>query len=98
MLRRGIVLVIKYRKQTKNTENDLRNDIFNSIDHVFGQHYKCAPYFCDKVKDVNYLEKIKSTYLNLYANIMQPLQYLARNSRSLSHDVDNATLSNHSME
>lgn len=57
-LRRGIVSAIQYRRQNKNTENDLRNDILNSIDHIFGQHDKCAPYYCEKVYDVNYLEKI----------------------------------------
>jgi len=87
-LRRGIVSAIKYRRQNKNTENDLRNDILNSIDHAFGQHDKCASYFCDKVEDVNYLEKIKSTDLNFYSNIMQPVRYLARNSRSLLQNVD----------
>ncbi|KAL5242878.1 hypothetical protein ACI65C_010288 [Semiaphis heraclei] len=87
-LRRGIVSAIKYRRQNKNTENDLRNDILNSIDHAFGQHDKCASYFCDKVEDVNYLEKIKSTDPNFYSNIMQPVRYLARNSRSLLQNVD----------
>lgn len=87
-LRKGIVSAIKYRRQNKNTENDLRSDILNSIDHVFGQHDKCASYFCDKVEDVNYLEKIKSTDSNFYSNIMQPVRYLARNSRSLLQNVD----------
>lgn len=92
-LRRGIVSAIKYRRQNKNTENYLRNDILNSIDHVFGQHDKCASYFCDykdkdKDNDVNYLEKIKSTDSNFYSNIMQPVRYLARNSRSLLQNVD----------
>ncbi|KAL4085314.1 hypothetical protein QTP88_027173 [Uroleucon formosanum] len=87
-LRRGIVSAIQYRKQHNYTENDLRNDILNSVDHVFGQHDKCASYFCEKVNDVNYLEKIKSIDPILYTNIMQPVRYLARNSRSLLQDVD----------
>ncbi|KAL4091408.1 hypothetical protein QTP88_026104 [Uroleucon formosanum] len=73
-LRRGIVSAIQYRKQHNYTENDLRNDILNSVDHVFGQHDKCASYFCEKVNDVNYLEKIKSIDPILYTNIMQPVR------------------------
>ncbi|KAL4085345.1 hypothetical protein QTP88_027204 [Uroleucon formosanum] len=73
-LRRGIVSAIQYRKQHNYTENDLRNDILNSVDHVFGQHDKCASYFCEKVNDLNYLEKIKSIDPILYTNIMQPVR------------------------
>ncbi|KAE9542497.1 hypothetical protein AGLY_003358 [Aphis glycines] len=86
-LRKGIVSAIKYRRQNKNIENDLRSDILNSIYHVFGQHDKCASYFCDEVEDVNYLEKIKSTDSNFYSNIMQPIRYLTRNSSSLLQNV-----------
>lgn len=57
-LRKGMVSSIEYRRQNKDNDSDLRNDILNSDDHVFGQHDKCAFYFCDKAYDINYLEKI----------------------------------------
>jgi len=61
-LRKGIVSAIQYRIKNKDNDNDLRNDILNSIDHIFGQHNKCPSYFCNKENTINYLEKIKATY------------------------------------
>lgn len=87
-LRKGIVSAIQYRSQNKHNEDDLRNDILNSIDHVFGQHDKCAAYFRNKINDINYLEQIKATDSSFYSNIMQPLRYLARHSRRLLENVD----------
>ncbi|KAE9522691.1 hypothetical protein AGLY_016913 [Aphis glycines] len=87
-LRKGIISAIQYRRKNKDNDNDLRNDILNSIDHIFGQHNKCPSYFCNNENTINYLEKIKATDSLFYYNLMQPVRYLARHSRSLMHNVD----------
>jgi len=87
-LRKGIVSAIQYRRKNKDNDNDLRNYILNSIDHIFGQHNKYPSYFCNKENTINYLEKIKATDSLFYYNLMQPIRYLARHSRSLMHNVD----------
>lgn len=92
-LRKGIVSAIKYRKENKHTEIDLQNDILNCIDHLFGQHTKCATYFCKTVNDTNvqctnFTEKIKATDPSFYSTIMKHIRFLARHSRSLLENVD----------
>jgi len=95
-IRKGIVTAIKYRKENKHSEIDLQNDILNCVDHVFGQHTKCAAYFCETVNDTNitnaqctnFTEKIKATDPNFYSTIMKHIRYLARHSRSLIENVD----------
>jgi len=39
-LRKKIVSAIQYRITNKYNDNDLRNHILISIDHIFGQHNK----------------------------------------------------------
>lgn len=87
-LRKGIISAIRYRKENNHTEKYLKNDILNAVDHVLGQHNMCASYFCNKVNDINYSEKIKSTDPIFYSTIMQHIRYLARHSRSLLQNVD----------
>lgn len=41
-LRKGIVSAIMYRKSNDHSVVQLRQDIMNSINHVFGFHEKCA--------------------------------------------------------
>lgn len=76
-LRKGIVSAILYRKKNKCSEKDLQNDILNSINHVLGKHNQCAAYFCDKVDDINYAEKIKASDPFLFSTIMHHVLYLA---------------------
>lgn len=54
----NIVSAIKYRKKNKHTAVDLQNDILNCIDHILGQHSKCANYFCKNINDTNMSEKL----------------------------------------
>lgn len=72
-----------------HSANNLRDDIINSLNHVFGDHSNCASYFCDKPKDdINLLEKIQSNDNDFYSNINSIMRYLSRHSRSLIQDVD----------
>jgi hypothetical protein len=80
-MRKGIVSAIQFRRKNKDNDSDLRNNIF-------GQHTKYPSYFCNKVNTINYLEKIKATDSLFYYNLMQPVRYLARQSRILMHNVD----------
>lgn len=52
-LRRAVTSAIKYRKEMVNTTDfekttKLKLDIDNSINHVFGRHDQCEPYFCKR--------------------------------------------------
>lgn len=61
-----------YRKSNGHSAIQLRQDIINSISHVFGFHGECASYFCEnKNSDQNYIEKIKSTDQGFYDNMMK---------------------------
>lgn len=59
-----------------------------SINHVFGDHSKCEPYFCkkDKSSDVNKLHLVKNS--NIFEKIVAALGRLVLNSKSLIYDVD----------
>ncbi|CAI6352612.1 unnamed protein product [Macrosiphum euphorbiae] len=89
-IRRGIVSAIMYRKVNGHSVAELRQDIMNSINHVFGHHEECASYFCVKNKTdiADYTEKIKSMDQEFYANVMKHIRNLARHSGSLLQDVD----------
>lgn len=89
-IRRGIVSAIMYRKTNGHSVTELRQDIMNSINHVFGHHEECASYFCVKNKTdiADYMEKIKSTDQEFYVNVMKHVRNLARHSGSLLQDVD----------
>ncbi|KAL4127211.1 hypothetical protein QTP88_011402 [Uroleucon formosanum] len=88
-IRKGIIKAIQYRKSNCHSINDLRNDIYNSINHVFGNHSNCALYFCNKPKeDINLLEKIQHTDNDFYVNMNSIIRQLGRHSKSLMQDVD----------
>jgi len=78
--------ILRIRKENKHLEIDLQNDILNCVDHVFGQHTKCAAYFCETVNDTNitnaqctnFTEKMKVTDPNFYSTIMKHIRYLAQ--------------------
>lgn len=49
-IRKGIVSDILYRKSNGHSVIQFRQDIINSINHVFGFHGECATYFCENKK------------------------------------------------
>jgi len=87
-IRKGIVSAIMYRKSNGHSAIQLRQDIINSINHVFGYHDECASYFCESKSDQNHIEKIKSTDQDFYINMMKHIRNIARYSSSLLEDVD----------
>lgn len=86
-IRKGIVKAIQYRKSNSHSANSLRDDICNSLNHVFGDS-SCALYFCEKPNEENFLEKIISTDNNFYLSMATIIRYLSRHSKSLIQDVD----------
>jgi hypothetical protein len=89
-IRQGIVSAIMYRRTNGHSVTELRQDIINSINHVFGHYVECASYFCvkNKTDGPDYIEKIKSTDQDFYANVMKHTRNLARHRGGLLQDVD----------
>lgn len=63
----------------------LRHDIINCTSHVFGQHDRCADYFCKgtngKQNDVNLVPALVSA--NMWTPIQKLVDRLANQSRSM---------------
>jgi hypothetical protein len=73
----------------QKTEN-LTNDILNAPAHIFGDHSKCAPYFCKNVGQVtNVVEYSEFLNSSLFISFIQALKRVATLSSSLLYDVDN---------
>ncbi|KAG8189246.1 hypothetical protein JTE90_013774 [Oedothorax gibbosus] len=90
-VRSCIVKAIEFRSQEdvafSERVNNLRSDILNSIYHIFGDHRKCASYFCSKIASGKCLmDEIEGTEL-LYS-LMSILNSIAYHSKSL---IINAT-------
>lgn len=60
---------------------NLQQDIRNAPYHVFGQHDKCATYFCNKTNDQNVTSLLKST--DLFDRIITIFDRLVLNAKSL---------------
>ncbi|KAF5307214.1 hypothetical protein FQR65_LT00730 [Abscondita terminalis] len=92
-LRSSIIGAIKYRKNQENIElvdriNSLKEDIQNSIYHVFGEHEKCNEYFCHRKNDkISNIPSLKSCE-ELFFRLQQHLKMVWLNARSLIEDVD----------
>jgi hypothetical protein len=92
--RTSIVCAIRFRKNEhtsfeQKTEN-LTNDILNAPAHIFGDHSKCAPYFCKNVGQVtNVVEYSEFLNSSLFISFIQALKRVATLSSSLLYDVDN---------
>lgn len=89
-IRKAVISAIHYRKSKPSTEAEkkLRHDILNVPYHVFGDHKKCDSYFCKKGSaDVNFVEEFTSS--GLMTKIMEAINLLADNSRSLLFNVSN---------
>lgn len=87
--RKDIVSAIMYCKNNGYSTIQLRQDIINSMNHIFGYRWECSSYFykCNK-SDRNYIEKIKPTDQDFYNNMMKHIRNIARHSSSLLQDVD----------
>ncbi|KAJ8888100.1 hypothetical protein PR048_007587 [Dryococelus australis] len=66
---------------------NLRNDIVNSVDHVFGDHQRCASYFCAGAKEgeANIIHLLNEH--GLYQQTKSLAGNLSRHSRSLLYNV-----------
>lgn len=92
-IRKAVTMAVRYRKRESSNSKqqkitDLRNDILNAPLHVFGNHEKCASYFCDQNKgDKDYTVQMRESGL-LY-KVMDVMDNLADHAQSLIFDVNN---------
>lgn len=87
-LSNGIRAAISYRK-TENratAEQDLKVDILNSANHVFGEHKECNAYFCNKKDEQNLMLDLSREFI---VQLKYLVQSVANHTRSLIFDVDN---------
>lgn len=82
----GAINQHKLKSDTEHSTAELKADIENSVNHVFGSHDECRSYYCQRKDERNYLLEINQTAF--YDKIRQYNKYLANNSRSLIFDVD----------
>ncbi|XP_077285484.1 uncharacterized protein LOC143910762 [Arctopsyche grandis] len=94
-MRKAIVGAIHFRKEEENTTQNekiknLRMDIKNSANHVFGDHVNCAAYFCKPEKNTDHLNIVNELQAcGIWTDIQQYLLSLAGNADSLILDVTN---------
>ena len=90
-VRTAVCMAVKFRKgESGLTENEkirnLRKDILNIPNHVYGHHNECSAYFCKRQK----FEKDFTTMLKnsgLFCKIMEVMHRLADNAKSLLFDM-----------
>ncbi|XP_063910990.1 uncharacterized protein LOC135128089 isoform X2 [Zophobas morio] len=90
--RSAIQSAVKYRCSESGSHEEkvasLRTDILNSIYHIFGDHSKCATYFCkDKDSANNYIPDMTRT--GLLQDIRIVLNRIVQHADSLLLDMDN---------
>lgn len=93
-LRTAVVSATRYRKDEVGTSSpekitQLQDDITNSVYHVFGQHNRCAAYFCKGAKpdEVNLIPELEAA--GLLVEIRAALSRVRDNARSLLFSVSN---------
>lgn len=93
-LRRSVKGAVKHIN-SKNTTfeqkvTELKTDLINAPNHVFGNHNLCKTYFCQNLNDndatQNFVPEIKAN--NLFAAIIRIMSRLVNNAKSLIHDVN----------
>lgn len=97
--RTAVVKAVSHRKEEDTGElekmSHLKQDILNSVSHVFGEHKNCAKfqYFCTKVSPdaSNYIEDFRTFGLEDRI-IMAAVKCLSNRARSLLEDVDTNTV------
>lgn len=85
---------IKYRKKESISLNqkiyNLRRDIKNIPNHIFGDHMNCSSYFCKKentkLSTLNLVPEMKKN--QIFEEIVSNLDRLSYHASSLLHDVD----------
>ncbi|XP_046686669.1 uncharacterized protein LOC124372331 [Homalodisca vitripennis] len=88
-LRHAVTGAVKHHKSNSSyqlihdTLKQLKTDIMNGPNHVFGDHSKCQPYFCKRSKngEENYVELLKS--YGVWQDIMAANTFLANFTYSL---------------
>lgn len=97
-MRRAVVGAVNYRKEQENTVQsdkikNLKMDIKNTANHVFGDHKNCASYYCKPEKytdDPNLVSDLRDC--GIWTDIQQFLLSLIANAESLIIDVTNNTV------
>jgi len=89
--RTAVTKAIQYRKNENLTAShlSLKNDIDNSIKHIFGKHDNCDNYFCNKNTEATPEFDLICSSKELFVRLIQIVSALSNNSRSLIEDVDN---------
>lgn len=89
----SVTKAIAYRKESNLQYNEkvalLKQDIMNSLYHVFGNHNGCASYFCNgpKENEVNLVPQMESC--GLWVDILGARNIVAHHSSSLIYNVNN---------
>lgn len=88
-LRTAVTSAIAFRSQSMDAIKDLEEDIRNGPYHVFGDHGRCASYFCKGPKqyEVNLVPDLISS--GLWEDILYANSLLSRHSPSLIKNVTN---------
>lgn len=99
-LRRSVTGAVKHNVQTEKTFNekitDLKEDLLNGPNHVFGNHSACKPYYCkhqnitesnnETSADTNFVPEMKTC--TFYNAVMKLVSRLVNNSKSLIYNVN----------
>lgn len=93
-IRYGIVAAVNYyinKEDLNHTQKIilLKRDITNTPSHVFGDHSKCASYFCQgpKENETNFTTIMRNS--GLFLDILVIIERIVRNSESLLLNMDN---------
>lgn len=97
-MRKAVVGAINYRKDQDNVNHgdkirNLKIDIKNAANHVFGDHKNCASYYCKPEKytnDTNLVPDLQAC--GIWTDIQQYLLMLLSNAESLILDITNNTV------
>lgn len=93
-LRRSVKGAVKHINSKDSNFNqkviNLKQDLINAPNHVFGDHKLCKPYFCQNIDQneptQNFVAELKSS--NIFAAIMNIMSRLVNNAKSLIYDVN----------
>ena len=90
-LRIAVCMAVRHRKKEDGKSQqekiaDVRQDLLNAPYHVFGQHSKCAKYFCKSTKkETNFVPPLIEA--GLFNKIMEIMNKFADHSKSLLYDI-----------
>lgn len=90
-LRYAVTKAVDYRKTENHCDKVilLKEDILNGPHHVFGDHIRCATYFCDGTDKRNFKNLVPDLEeCGLFQKLKDANRLLSNNSSSLLEDVD----------